>query len=548
MATVSLASSLTRSMGIALLTALLITACNTPKSGAIADSDPGANSNSAVAATASRPPGSLTDWLSDMRTRVKTIPEKFATDAVVAQQAVMDVYITRQEYVEAYYGAAGVVSKGGQLGDAVMVAETMFHDLMKLVGATPKSDVSKVRVLTDSIDAQLAKVAKLAVDAKVPLTPPDTLELAVHQRPDLSKVIALAAQARALHLNGHTDSARALVEHAYLEEFEPLEPLLPSESVAKVERLVHGQLKPMLAGNADRDRIDSLFAVLGTELTSADASMRGDRSGWFGVLSSFLIIVREGLEAVLLIAAMVAYLSRSSETRAQRKNVYAGAAAGLVATFATWIVARTLLPITGGGRELMEGITALIAVAVLLYVSHWIFQRTYIGGWKNFLHGKVARAISAGSGLAIAGLSFAAVYREGFETVLFYQALVADLPASSVLLGFASGAVVIAAVGFGIIRLGVKLPLQIVFKATTAVLLFLSVAILGKGLYNLQEAGLFNPHPLEWLPNSAVLRQVLGFYPIAETLLAQLALITLVVVMYWVYRRRAFLERARATA
>ena len=108
-----------------------------------------------------------------------------------------------------------------------------------------------------------------------------------------------------------------------------------------------------------------------------------------------------------------------------------------------------------------------------------------------------------------------------------------------IFLGFASGAVVIAAVGFGIICMGLRLPLQIVFRATNAVLLFLSVAILGKGLYNLQEAGLFNPHPLEWLPNSDLLRQVLGFYPIAETLLAQLALITLVAVMYVIYRRRA---------
>jgi high-affinity iron transporter len=208
----------------------------------------------------------------------------------------------------------------------------------------------------------------------------------------------------------------------------------------------------------------------------------------------------------------------------------------------TWLAARTFIPMSGGSRELMEGITALVAVAVLLYVSHWIFRRTYMGQWKNFLNSRVQKAVGAGSGLTLAGLSFAAVYREGFETVLFYEALIVDQPGTAVALGFGAGAAVIAAVGFAIIRAGLRLPLRLVFRATNAVLLFLSVAILGKGLYNLQEAGLFSPHPITWLPNSEFLRQVLGFYPLAETLLAQLALVTLVVVMYVIYRLRGELS------
>jgi high-affinity iron transporter len=313
-------------------------------------------------------------------------------------------------------------------------------------------------------------------------------------------------------------------------------------TVARVEELVHMRLRPRLAGEGSKGEIDSLFAVLSTELKSADEALRGERSAWFGALSSFFIVVREGLEAVLLVAAMVAYLSRSTDMRSQRTHVYAGAAFGVFVSLLTWLAARTLIPMSGGSRELMEGITALIAVAVLLYVSHWIFRRTYMGQWKNFLNSRVQKAVGAGSGLTLAGLSFAAVYREGFETVLFYEALLVDQPGAAVALGFGAGAAVIAAVGFAIIYAGLRLPLRLVFRATNAVLLFLSVAILGKGLYNLQEAGLFSPHPLTWLPNSEFLRQVLGFYPLAETLLAQLALVTLVVVMYVIYRLRGELS------
>jgi high-affinity iron transporter len=218
--------------------------------------------------------------------------------------------------------------------------------------------------------------------------------------------------------------------------------------------------------------------------------------------------------------------------------VYGGAIAGLALTFVTWGAARTLIPISGGNRELLEGITALVAVVVLLYVSHWIFRRTYMREWKEFIESGMKKAVVTGSGFALASLSFAAVYREGFETVLFYEALLVDQPGSSVALGFFAGALVIAFAGVAIIRAGVKLPLKMVFGATTIVLLVLSVAILGKGLYNLQEAGVFSPHPLEWLPSSELLGTVFGFYPLAETVLAQLALVTLVVGMYLVYRRR----------
>jgi high-affinity iron transporter len=127
----------------------------------------------------------------------------------------------------------------------------------------------------------------------------------------------------------------------------------------------------------------------------------------------------------------------------------------------------------------------------------------------------------------MAGLAFAVVYREGFETVLFYQALMFDAGATAVLAGFAPGIVVILAIGYGIVRLGLKLPLRRVFAATGSVMLYLAFVFIGKGLYNLQEAGIFAPHPLAGVPDHEALRQLLGLYPLAETLLAQTAFLLL---------------------
>ncbi|MGH2543639.1 MAG: FTR1 family iron permease, partial [Ardenticatenaceae bacterium] len=178
-------------------------------------------------------------------------------------------------------------------------------------------------------------------------------------------------------------------------------------------------------------------------------------------------------------------------------------------------------------------------VAVLLYVSHWLFQKTYIHDWKAYLEEHLGRAVTRGSAFAMAGLAFAAVYREGFETVLFYQALMFDAGAAAVLAGFLPGIVVIAAIGYGIVRLGLRLPLKRVFAVTGSVLLYLAFVFIGKGLYNLQEAGVFAPHPLAWVPDHEALRQLLGLYPLAETLLAQGAFLALLGLGAIWYRTRS---------
>jgi high-affinity iron transporter len=334
----------------------------------------------------------------------------------------------------------------------------------------------------------------------------------------------------------------------YLQGFEPIEARLPGDVVREIESLIHLTLRPQLARGAREADVRASFAALNAGLARADTALASGGSFWFTAVNAFAIIVREGLEAVLLVAAMLAYLSGVGAERKAKQHIWMGVAVGLVATVATWVVARTLIPVSGAGRELMEGVTALLAVVVLVYVSNWLFQKTYIHDWKVYIRERMGRAVTTGSALAMAGLAFAAIYREGFETVLFYQALLFDGHSAAVFAGFAPGLVLILLIGTVIIRLGTRLPLKRVFAITNGILVWLAFVFLGKGLYNLQEAGLFAPRPIGWMPDHEALRQFLGFYPLAETVLAQLAFVAFIVFTWMFYRRRIARLRTLAPA
>jgi high-affinity iron transporter len=354
------------------------------------------------------------------------------------------------------------------------------------------------------------------------------------------------SKAESAHRNGDATAALAGVEAAYLEGFEPLESRLPAARVNRIEKLIHLELRPQLARAANPAVVALSFQQLRAELLEADRVLSAGTTFVFGAINSFAIIMREGLEAVLLVAALLAYLSAVDPSNQHRRRIYAGVVAGCVGTLITWLIARLVIPIGGGSRELVEGVTGLVAVAVLLYVSNWLFQKTYIHDWKDYLRKQVGHAMSSGSSFAMAGLAFAAIYREGFETVLFYQALAYDSGTTAVLAGFVPGMLLIVLIGVGIIRMGVKLPLRRMFAVTNGILLYLAFVLLGKGFYNLQEAGLFAPHPVSWVPDTAALRQVLGLYPLAETLLAQLAFVCLVAATFVFYRRRLAVSRVAA--
>ncbi|HEX7090675.1 MAG TPA: FTR1 family protein [Longimicrobiales bacterium] len=486
-------------------------------------------------------------WLDTLATRI----EQAAAAASAGQDTraeALRLYLDYFERVEAYYGP-GTPDAFEPVSGLVAGTEARFHQLMRAEAP------AEAAALARRIGADVARIEALLAERPAAARPPSGAGGAadagpVAQRPaeasprrfartpEIRAIMEQVAHAEAALAGGDAAEALRAVERAYLEGFEPIESRLPAATVNRVERLIHLSIRPLLAASASpaalRDPLDSLR----TALLEADAHLESGGTFWFGAINSLVIILREGLEAVLLIAALLAYLSAAGAGRAARKQIYAGAALGVAASALTWLLARTLIPIGGASRELIEGVTGLAAVAVLLYVSHWLFQKTYIHDWKDFLRDRAGRAVSTGSALAMASLAFAAVYREGFETVLFYQALLFETGPSALLAGFVPGALLIAAVGVAIIRLGLKLPLRRVFAVTNAVLLLLAFSFIGKSIYNLQEAGLFSPHPLSWAPDHEALRLLLGFYPVAETAVAQAILLLALLLTYLVFRRK----------
>lgn len=457
-------------------------------------------------------------------------------DVASARAQILRVYLDYYEVIEGWYGPGGTYAAPG-FEKEVVAAESGFHALMR---ATAAPDLAAGSL---ELERAIARLSSAVVASGVSLNPSVPVELGAQRptrrrftTPELIPWSAELSEAQAELGRGDYDAALKRVERIYLEGFEPLEARLPADLVNQIERTIHLQLRPALKERSAESAAG--MAALRAQLGRADAFLEQGGSFWFGAFNSFVILVREGLEAVLLVGALLAYLNATHAARAIRRRIWVGAGAGILASLITWIVASTLLPMSGASRELLEGVTALVAVAVLLYVSHWLFQKTYIHDWKAYLQDSLDSAVGRGSALAMMGLAFAAVYREGFETVLFYQALILDVGSRSVLTGFLPGILLIAIIGWAIIRAGVKLPLKRVFAVTNSILLYLAFVFLGKGIFNLQESGAFAAHPIRWLPSHPALQQVLGFYPLMETVLAQLALGALLIATLIFYKRR----------
>lgn len=523
-----------------------LAACADSKSNNSAETESSAPAGGLIQGT---PDGDLDRWVADIRTGIAPLAAEARTDGASAQSEAVNLYATRQEYIEMYYGPGGRLKASAALGTEIESAEARFHDVMKLLGAKPV-DATAVESAIQALDAQQARVLEVWRKGKTRLDRDAIASTAavvggtsklINDRGmktnEIRSIVASFNEAAQAYSAGDSERARKVVLDTYLDQFEPIESRLPSSVTGEIEHLIHVEIRPAMERAAPREEVTALLNAVNAELVTADTHLAKGSSFWFAAINSFFIIVREGLEAVLLIGALLGYLAATGASARHRRQIFTGVAAGIAVSLVTWAVAGTLIPINGANRELIEGITALVAVGVLLYVSNWLFQKTYIHDWKNYLRERLNAAVSSKSAFAMMLLSFAAVYREGFETVLFYQALIFDASAAAVLSGFIPGMILIIAVGVLIIRAGAKLPLKQMFAVTNSILVYLAFVFVGKGVYNLHEAGVFAAHQLP-LPDTQILRLVFGWYPLLETNLAQAAYLTLIGATFMFYKRK----------
>ncbi len=243
---------------------------------------------------------------------------------------------------------------------------------------------------------------------------------------------------------------------------------------------------------------------------------------------SFTILFREGLEAVLLIAVLLGSLEAARAANYRRPLAW-GVIGAVGATAVTFGLATFVIDIAPVNREVLEAVTALLAVAVLFGVSFWLVSRLEQRRWMEFMRARTASAVAAGGALAFAGLGFTAVYREGFETVLFYQALTlfAEGLILWIALGAAAAALALVGVGYAIFGLGRKLPLKPLLIGGVSVLLLLSVAFAGNAVRSLQEVDVMDASPIEggWARLPVFLAELTGIHPTTQGIAVQIALL-----------------------
>lgn len=287
-------------------------------------------------------------------------------------------------------------------------------------------------------------------------------------------------------------------------------------------------LRTRAAGGVGPAELDALRRRLDAGLENAERAL-GDRTSPFNLfVQSFIIMLREGLEAILIVGALMAFLTKMGAAH-RRRDIHIGVGAAVAASLATAVALETIFILSPARREALEGTTMIVATLVLFYVSYWLLSRMEVGKWNHFVKSKVRDALNSGSALALASAAFLAVYREGFETVLFYKALFVAGTAGGtmpVVGGILAGSVMLVGVYVAINRFGMRLPLKPFFAVTSAFLYYMAFVFAGKGIAELQEGGLIGTTIVPWAPRIPAL----GIYPTVESLGAQGVLLALAAV------------------
>ena len=270
------------------------------------------------------------------------------------------------------------------------------------------------------------------------------------------------------------------------------------------------------------ERVEELQKEVLLDLSKGLELLKTDL-GFTGLfIQSFSIIVREGFEAILIIAALIAFLKKSrNETRI--KNIHIGAIIGILASFLTAYIIHEILHISMASQEVLEGWIMLVTVVILFWVSYWLISNIDNKQWQKYINQKMSGALSQGNAFTLSAVAFISVYREGFETVLFYKALFlyAGESTGGIIPGFLAGCILLAGVFYLINHLGMRIPIKWFFGFTSGLLYYMAFIFMGRGIHELQMGEQFSMTPAESLPSISWL----GMYPTWETFIGQFILL-----------------------
>jgi high-affinity iron transporter len=401
------------------------------------------------------------------------------------------------------------------------------------------AEIHNLRTLVTQTPDQHAPTGS-AKDAVRAYLTQDPSALQVAPQEPLALTRAKIEEAMQAYAQGNRDDARRLAIAAYLEGFEPIESALSNVDATLRADTEHEMMalrtaidegRPSEAVTAQTMKIKALLDRIADTL--ADNTISPDTA----FVSSLIILLREGLESILIVSTIVAFVVKTGR-RDALPYIHLGWIGAMALGAITWSIARYMLNVSGANRELTEGLTALLAAAMLLYVGWWLHSRSNAQAWNRYIREQLNAALATRTLWTMAGLSFLVVYRELFEVILFYETLWSQAGTAghnAVLLGIAAALALLMLIGGMILRYSVRLPIGPFFTVASILLALMAVVFVGNGMAALQEAGVLDVTRIRF-----VSLPVLGIRPTLQTLVPQA--LTLVIIAGGVWSNRAKTE------
>ncbi|WP_051272101.1 FTR1 family iron permease [Shimazuella kribbensis] len=278
----------------------------------------------------------------------------------------------------------------------------------------------------------------------------------------------------------------------------------------------------LLSNPPQTEKADQLIQMMIASLQNIPGS--SNYTAW----DAGIVLLREGLEAVCVLAALLAFLKHSNNQE-KRKWVWSGAITGVLLSIGIAYGLHVFLTTISAGstRELIEGITGIVAVIMMITVGAWLHAQSNLKNWNKYVGQKMGSALATGSLWSLFAVSSLSVLREGAETLIFYMGMAPSIETDQFILGIVVSAVILIIIGFVVVVMGTKLPLRPFFIIAAAFIYYLTIKFMGQSIHSLQVADKISSHLVEWIPTI----NWLGIYPTWESILGQLFVVLITIVL-----------------
>ena len=414
--------------------------------------------------------------------------------------------------------------------------EKMFGEIRRAIGTGEPAPGVRRRITTlrEALDEDARELVRVGATATSLAEKEDGVGPEPEAAPRVVAAKALTTQiaarldeVRARHRAGDREGAKALLASTYFDLFEGqgLEAAVAARAPRQKAEIEAGfvSVRGLIVAGKPAESVAEALEALKARIRDATALLDGERGRWGAFFNGLILIVREGFEAILIVTALAAYLLKSGHAD-KVGVVYRASLVALAASALTAVAIRTLFTLSPRHQETLEGAAMLLATAVLFYVSYWLTSKAEADRWQRYVRTRIQAALGTGSLVALWSAAFLAVYREGAETVLFYEALLAGSgPAerAAVLGGFGVGSLALVLVFFVLRSGALHIPIRPFFTVTSALLYYLAFVFAGRGIQELQGSGVVGATPAPWIPTW----ELLGLYPTWESVGLQVVLV-----------------------